>query len=357
MTVQNSTGMVQTVDGLIRPDDLGVTLTHEHIISDASVLVPPPPQASLRELHARPPSLEAFGYSRHYSDIIHNFEDVVLRDIPTAIEEMMLYKQLGGESIVEASSVGLGRDPVALARISRATGVNIIMGGSYYVATSHPADMDDKSVDEITDQIVEDVVNGVDGTGVKSGVIGEVGCTYPLTDNERKVLLASGRAQYLTGAPLLIHPGRDVTAPLQNLEVLVRGGADPSNVIMGHLDRTFVSFEDFKRVAGAGCFVEWDLIGEERSFYDGNPKFDMPTDAVRMDQIEHLISDGYGDQILLAHDVAYKHRLMKYGGHSYGYIINHLVPRMRERGIKDRDLRKLLVDNPSRALTFASPKS
>ena len=124
---------------------------------------------------------------------------------------------------------------------------------------------------------------------------------------------------------------------------------------MGHLDRTFVDFEEFKRVAEAGCFVEWDLVGEERSFYDGNPAFDMPTDAVRMDQIAWVISEGYGDRILVAHDIAYKHRYMRHGGHGYGYILSHLVPRMRDRGIEDEAIDRILVDNPSRALTFAEP--
>ena len=356
MLIQNRAGMVQTVTGLIPPEDLGVTMTHEHILSNAGVLIPPPPQASLRALHSAPPTLETLAYSRNYSDVVHVVEDVVLLDIPTAIDEVMLYKQFGGDSLVDCSSIGLGRDPLGLARISRATGVNIVMGASYYVAVSHRPDMDALSEDAIVEQIVRDVTEGVDGTGISSGVIGEVGCTYPLTDNERKVLRASGRAQRLTGAPLLIHPGRDVTAPLQNLEVLVEGGADPANVIMGHLDRTFVDFEEFRRVAEAGCFVEWDLIGEERSFYDGNPRFDMPTDATRMDQIAWVISEGYGDRVLVAHDLAYKHRLMRYGGHGYGYILAHLVPRMRDRGISDEALHGILVDNPGRALAFAEPR-
>ena len=356
MAVQSRAGMAQVVTGLVRPEELGVTLTHEHLMSDAAVLVPPPPQASLRDMHFRPVAMETFAYAKHYSDVIHNFEDFVLRDVDTAIDELMIYRQFGGDSMVECSSIGLGRDPVALARISRATGVNIVMGASYYVATSHPPDMDDISEEEITEQIVRDVTEGVDGTHIRSGVIGEIGCTYPLTPNERKVLRASGRAQKITGAPLLVHPGRDVTAPLHNLEVLVEGGADPSNVILGHLDRTFVDFEEFKRVAEAGCFVEWDLIGEERSFYDGNPAFDMPTDAVRMDQIAWVISEGYGDRILVAHDIAYKHRYMRHGGHGYGYILSHLVPRMRDRGIDDDDIDRILVDNPRRALTFAEPR-
>ncbi|MCH8206729.1 MAG: hypothetical protein IH956_06960 [Chloroflexi bacterium] len=258
MPIQSRAGMVQTVTGLIPPEDLGVTLTHEHILSNAGVLIPPPPQASLRALHSAPPTLETLVYSRNYSDVVRVVEDVVLLDIPTAIEEVMLYRQLGGDSLVDCSSIGLGRDPVGLARISRATGVNIVMGASYYVAVSHRSDMDALSEDAIAEQIVRDVTEGVDGTGISSGVIGEVGCTYPLTDNERKVLRASGRAQRLTGAPLLIHPGRDVTAPLQDLEVLVEGGARISarpHERSGNDDRREIRRRDrqCRREHGLGC--------------------------------------------------------------------------------------------------------
>ena len=137
-----------------------------------------------------------------------------------------MYKQFGGDTIVDATSLGIGRDPVGLARISRATGVNVIMGGSHYVDQAHPEDMGERAEEEIFEKIVEDVTVGVDGTGIKCGIIGEVGCTWPLTDNERKVLRASARAQQATGAPILIHPGRDEVAPLEIVEVLSEAGAD-----------------------------------------------------------------------------------------------------------------------------------
>ena len=226
MAVQSRAGMAQVVTGLIQPEELGVTLTHEHLMSDAAVLVPPPPQASLRDMHFRPVAMETFAYAKHYSDVIHNFEDFVLRDVDTAIDELMIYRQFGGDSMVECSSIGLGRDPVALARISRATGVNIVMGASYYVAKSHPPDMDDIGEEEITEQIVRDVTEGVDGTHIRSGVIGEVGCTYPLPPNERKVLRASGRAQKIgRSAADTPRPGRH--RPAAQSRGSRRGGRRP----------------------------------------------------------------------------------------------------------------------------------
>lgn len=133
----------------------------------------------------------------------------MLLDEGTAIEEANLYVRVGGKTIVDATSMGIGRDPLGLARIARATGLNIIMGSSYYVAKVHPSGMDEKSVEELAEEIIRDVTEGVGDTGIKAGIIGEVGCTWPWTDNERKVVHASALAQQHTGAPLLIHPGRD----------------------------------------------------------------------------------------------------------------------------------------------------
>ena len=139
----------------------------------------------------------------------------------------------------------------------------------------------------------------MDDTGIRSGVIGEVGCSWPLTDNERKVLRASGRAQVLTGAPLLIHPGRDEVAPLEIIEVLTEAGADLGRTIMGHLDRTVFQRDTLKQIAESGCYLEWDLFGREQSYYSANPKIDMPSDAKRMDDIAWISSEGHGRRVVV----------------------------------------------------------
>ena len=190
MEPSNLTGRVQTVLGPVSPEKLGVTLTHEHLLWDLSVLFTPEDRATAKAFFRKPVSLETVGRTRHYA--MPNADNLRLLDVSTAIDEVNLYKQYGGDTLVDATSIGLSRDPAGLARISRATGVKIVMGSSYYVAATHPADMDARSEAEITRGIVEDVTDGASATDVKSGVIGEIGCTWPLTDNERKVLRAAG---------------------------------------------------------------------------------------------------------------------------------------------------------------------
>ena len=347
----NLAGKVQTVLGPISPDQLGVTLTHEHLLVDLSVVYSQPRTAVAKDFYHQKVSPETVGQIRHYGS--PNADDARLFDVPTAIDEVMLYKQYGGVSILEATSVGLARDPLGLVRISQATGVNIIMGASYYVAPAHPPDMDSRSEDEIVEEVVRDVTVGAEGTDTRSGVIGEVGCSWPLTDNERKVLRASARAQRLTGAAVLIHPGRDETSPMEVLEILAEAGADLSRTIMGHLDRTVFLRGTLKSIADTGCYMEWDLFGNESSYYPLNPNIDMPSDAKRMDDIAWIASQGYGRKIVVAHDICHKNRLASYGGHGYYYILGNVVPRMRRRGFSKEAIDDILVNNPRDALTFS----
>lgn len=347
-------GKVQTVLGPINPGQLGTTMTHEHLMQDVVGLLPPPKEASAKDLYYKPVSFETVGRIRHYSTPVA--ENGRFFDIPIAIEEANLYKQHGGNSMVDTTPMLMGRDATGLARISRATGINVIMGGSYYVHWSHPKNMDSRSEQSVTEEIVRDVIEGVDGTKIKSGVIGEVGCTWPLEKNEIKVLRASAAAQRQTGAPMTIHPGEGEMAPLEIMEILIEAGGDPDHIIMGHLDRTIFLRDTLKKLAETGCYMQWDLFGIEQSYYWLDPNIDMPSDAKRMDDIAWISSQGYANKVLISHDVGMKHRLEKYGGHGYSYILGHIVPRMRSRGYTETAIEDIIVNNPRNVLTFSEPK-
>ena len=354
MSEFNIAGKAQTVLGPIDPSQLGVTLTHEHLLIDMSPLFDPPEQAGAKGFYYKPVSLENVGRIRHWSE--RNLDNVQLTDLETAIDEANIYKQYGGSTLVDATSIGIKRDATGLARISRGTGVHIIMGASYYVDAAHPAEMDEMSEDDVVRQIVTDVIEGVDGTVYKSGVIGEVGCSWPLMPNERKALRASARAQRITGAPILIHPGRDEAAPLEIIEVLREAGADLERTIIGHLDRTVFLHDTLRKIAESGCYMEWDLFGTEESYYGANPAIDMPGDGKRMDDIAWIAAQGYGDKILVAHDICTKSRLERYGGHGYAYIPGRIVPRMISRGFSEDLIDDILVNNPAAVLTFTTPE-
>ena len=132
-------GKIQTVLGLIAPDDLGITLPHEHLLLDMQFFFKEPAMASERFMAHQPVSLENLGWIRHH--FLSSLDNIRLIDEEMAIREALRYKHAGGNSIVELTSIGMGRDPLALARISRATGLNIIMGTGYYLEETWPPNL------------------------------------------------------------------------------------------------------------------------------------------------------------------------------------------------------------------------
>ena len=212
--------------------------------------------------------------------------------------------------------------------------------------------MDDRSVEDLAREIVGDIVEGGEEGGVKAGIIGEVGCTWPLAPNERKSLSAAAIAQRETGAAISVHPGRHPDAPLEILEVLANGGADLSRVVMAHLDRTVFEFDTLLSIAASGCYLEWDLFGNEGSYYP-LAEIDMPSDAQRLDFMKRAVDAGYCDRIVTGQDIFTKHRLVRYGGHGYGHILENIVPKMRRKGFSEDLIRAITVGNPARLLAFA----
>ncbi|MBM3537341.1 MAG: phosphotriesterase-related protein [Alphaproteobacteria bacterium] len=341
---------IRTVLGDIPDAELGITLCHEHLLIDLKRIFVDPCDDASREMAHRPVTIENLGWIQ--TNYTRNLDNLGLYDESLVIEEARLFKQAGGSAIVEVTPVDIGRNPASLVRISEATGLHVVMGCGYYVHGTHPADMATRSEDQIFDEMVADVREGAGGTRVRAGIIGEIGCTWPLHERERKVLRAAGRAQRETGAALTIHPGRDPAAPFEILDVVAGAGGDPARVIMGHLDRTYPRFDKLQELAQRGCYMEFDMFGIELSYYPFG-KTDLPNDGRRIDLIKRLIEAGYLERMLLSHDIAFKHTLVRYGGRGYGHILQNVRPKMADKGLSEGEIRTMLVDNPRRALAIA----
>jgi phosphotriesterase-related protein len=137
--------------------------------------------------------------------------------------------------------------------------------------------------------------------------------------------------------------------------VLEEAGADPSRVIFGHMTRTFPPSAAVERakLAEKGCYLEFDWFGRDgdqpASLVGGNERVN---DVTRIHQIIDLVNEGYGDNILVSHDICFKVMLRSYGGGGYGYILNTAVPEMLKMGLGQDIVDNILVDNPRRALSF-----
>lgn len=346
-------GRAQTVLGPIDPDRLGITMMHEHVLNVMPHLDKPPEEAGRLAEYLAPLTLETIGRIRFGG--IANRENCGLSDATVAVDELGRYRNAGGATLVDVTSLGIGRDPIALAHIARATGLQIVMGCSYYVAETHPPHhgVAEASEDDLAARIIAELCEGVSFTGIRPGIIGEVGCSWPLAASEIKVLRASARAQRATGAPLTIHPGRDPRAPFEIVEILRDAGADLSRTVMGHIDRTLADPREIELLAASGCVIEFDLFGMEGSYYPWELPIDMPNDGARINLLKGLIAAGYRSQIVISHDICLKDHLAKYGGRGYSHILDNVVPLMRRKGVREDDIMAMLVDTPRRLLAFA----
>jgi len=348
MTVQGLSGRVQTVLGTIDPKALGATLSHEHVLWDASFLF----EKSVEELGHMPIRIENLDWlKRNGNGSIDNLKQV---DEGIAVEELNRYKQAGGDTMVDMSNLGLHRDPEGLARVSRATGVKIIMGAGYYLGGSHPKDMVSRSVDELVEEMVRDLTFGVGDSGIRAGVIGEIGCSYPLQDTELKMLEAVAEAQKKTGAPVNIHPGRSQSMPLKLIERFHDFGGDVRHTAVSHIsNRHGLDINLTIELAKTGCYIEYDSFGNYPTpLMLPEKTFCALSDWQRIECIKELIREGFLEKLLISHDVFHKTDLRKYGGYGYDHIHKTVIPMMKMNGLTDDMIHAMLVENPSRFLTF-----
>ncbi|XP_028329565.1 phosphotriesterase-related protein-like isoform X2 [Gouania willdenowi] len=208
------------------------------------------------------------------------------------------------------------------------------------------------SVEQLTEVLLSELLVGADGTDVRCGVIGELGCSWPITESEVRVLRAAASAQQQLGCPIIIHPGRNPLAPAHALRVLQEEGGDAAKTVMSHLDRTIFAECDLLEFSELGSFLEFDLFGTEMLNYHFDLSVDMPSDSQRIHTLSFLMKEGLGQRLLIAHDIHTKNRLTKYGGHGYSHILNNIVPKMLQRGFTQEQVHQILVDNPKRWLTF-----
>ncbi len=359
MTIAALAGKVQTVLGLIEPESLGITLPHEHLLIDQTlggVYFVEPESLSERALAHQPVTLENLSWVRYHTK--DSLDNQILDSVDTAIREALLFKLEGGTTIVDQTNRGIGRDAHALARISRATGLQVVMGAGYYAdgpgTREHVASV---SEDTLAEEIVADFTRGVDDTGIRSGIIGELGCSWPLKPNEAKGLRAGAMAQRLTGASLTVHPGRNDHAPLEIIDILAGAGADLSRVVINHMDRCGYSLETRLSLLQSGCFIEYDLFGFE-GYYPARVALaegklpDIPNDIGRIREIADLIERGYLNRVLLSHDIGMKVMLVSYGGWGYAHLLREVAPLMQVFGMTGENIHTMMVENPKRLLTI-----
>jgi phosphotriesterase-related protein len=227
-------GHVMTVRGPVALDALGITLMHEHLLLDARSWWHRPIEPERLHLASSPVHASIIGELR--MDPFVNLDNCRLDDERLASAELLPFKALGGGTVVDPTCRGIGRDPLALKRISEAAGLNVVMGAGYYLQGSHPPAVAQMSADAIADEIVRDALEGADGTGVRIGLIGEIGVSGDFTDEEEKSLIGAARAQRRTGLPLMVHLPGWFRHGRRVLDVVEAEGADVRHTVLCHMN-------------------------------------------------------------------------------------------------------------------------
>ena len=344
-------GSIQTVTNLITPDAAGLSLPVEHLLADPTKNWDPPAQASARDIYFAELSNETTAYCRYYG--ARNLAITRLGNISDAIDEVGLFKQWGGGSIVDTTGSAVGRDPVGLARIARATGINVIM-----TATVPPengiGDRNQNSDHTLADLIIKEINTGVDETRIKAGVISSENGNGR-TNADLRTLQACALAHQATGAPIFISTKIGSDEPYTALAVLNDIGVNLEAVTFTHMGCHPNSI--VKDIVDSGCKVALDEFGggivpvsEYRYHDDIEPH--TSSDESLLATIEWLVTEGRGDQILLSHSIHSADRYIKHGGHGYFYLLANIIPRMRAMGFGESLIEQLMIRNPANALIF-----
>jgi phosphotriesterase-related protein len=336
-----------TVLGWVEARDLGKTLIHEHLLFDFSAFLPLQQDAAQAELVQRPVAIELLGALRF--DAFSLADNVKHGDIELTIEELGDFTSLGGRTVVDPTNSSLGRDPLALQQIARATGLNIVMGSGYYTEFALGEDFKRRSIESLTEELVRDVTEGVDDTSVRAGLIGEIGTSSPITPNEFVSLRAAARAQAATGAPLMIHLDGWGREGHRVLDIVAEEGGALHQTILCHMNPSCNDFDYQQSLAARGAYIEYDMMGMT-AFYPPNKV--CPDDLSALQGIAALIEAGYGERVLMSQDVFLKMMFRRYGGLGYTHVFENLPPLYREVGINDTDLTTIFVENPCRVVAF-----
>lgn len=344
-----SSGELQTVMGVINADEMGVTLPHEHLFNDLSSVVDEPSYKFSEVLVGKPVAPDLMWALRQ--DPYCSADNVSAKEVEKVVTEVKQFQSLGGRTIVDATGTeAIGRNPQRLLEVAKQTGVNVVMSSGGYLEKFEGERISARSVEEQAEEMISDVRNGVGDTGIKAGMIGEIGVSPSFTEAEHASLRAGAIAQKeLRTVALNIHmPGWQRRGDEVLDIVLDEIGAIPEKVSLAHSDPSGADRDYQHRMLDRGVWLEFDMIGLDITF----PKEGVsPSVSETVEAVYGLIEDGYASQILLSHDLFLKQMWTQNGGNGFVFVPQVFCDLLRAKGVSDEVIHQLLVENPKKVLT------
>lgn len=333
---------ITTVTGPISPDQLGTTLTHEHVFNDVTSWGHQTSSTGWdpEDFAARPVTEDLLWDLKQ--DPFGNRDNLILDDEDVAVAEVARYAALGGQTLIDATGLGAGRDLARLRSVSERTGVQIIAGTGFYLEGSHPRDVAAMSPQAVAEVILADLEQGQDG--IRPGMIGEIGVSADFTPAEQVSLRGALLAQAATGLPIQVHLPGWFRRGGEVLDLAEAAGVNPARVVLCHMGPSAADRDYQLGLLRRGAWVQYDMIGMEVFYADQDVQ--CPSDEDNAVALAALIEAGYAEQLLISQDIFIKSLLRRHGGPGYGHILQYFVPRLRRHGLTEADINQLLVANP-----------
>jgi phosphotriesterase-related protein len=320
---------VETINGPMPTDSLGVTLTHEHIVLlDAEVEI----------------------------NRLGRWRDVT--EIPAASQALRDARAAGVDTIVDLTAIGMGRNVPRVARIAAGTGVNLLVATGIYTFDVMPKFFSARGPgtpnggqDPIEAFFVREITEGIADTQIKAAVIKCTTDQAGITDDIGKILRAAARAHRRTGVPVSTHTDAGTYRGRDQQRLFRREGVDLSRVVIGHCgDSTDLGY--LTELMDAGSYIGMDRFGYDQRLPVG----------LRIDTVVELVRRGYAERLLLSHDAtcysdnlepATRLRLWPHCSHSY--ISQSVLPALLERGVSQADVDQMMISNPAALLVRCEP--
>jgi phosphotriesterase-related protein len=320
--------IIRTVLKDLPPEALagGATLFHEHL-SLAPDFMPKwisLARAQNPQAKAGPPPPQAPPSDRPY----------FMRDLELMVEEIREARKEGVACIVDGGHPDMGRDLDFLKQLSMQSGMLIVAGCGYYSQPFYPPEIATMTEEQITRELVRQARTQ------PVGALGEIGSWDEITDLERKVFRAVGKAHLETNLPIFTHTGIPGKSAIEQLDILEAAGVKLQRVVIGHLGNLVdPKVEVHKAVCKRGAFIGFDRQGGQG-------------DARQVPMVLALIDAGYAGNLLFSSDLSTANQIKRNGGTGYAKTVTVFVPKLRDAGVSEETLHGILVDNPRRFLAF-----
>ena len=329
--------MINTVLGEIAASEIGVALSHEHIFIDMRNCVDV--TGNEPAIFSEPMSAEK--RAEVFADPYAILDNALMDSLDDATSEVLAFKKWGGNTIVDCTPDEIGRDPIALRTVSQRTGVNIVVGCGHYYHKAHFPYVKDASVQELADEMRTDILHGIGDTGIKAGLIGEIGTSAVMSEDEKKVLTAAGIVSAQTGKAVHVHTDLYTENGFEVIDILTREGASPQKICIDHID-VLLRPDYVRALLDRGVFIEFDNFGKE--FYVSRERR-FAYDLERIALLKTLIDEGYEKQILVCNDICLKSMWCKYGGLGYAHVLRTVKDMAIDAGIGKETYDSILCDN------------